>query len=69
MMRAALKYLGVHSEDTIMIGDRMDTDVLAGIQSGLGTMLVLSGVTKCEQLQDFPYQPQSIFESVATIEP
>ncbi len=69
MMRAAMKYLGVHSEDTVMIGDRMDTDVLAGIQSGLGTILVLSGVTKREQVLDFPYQPQSIYDSVATIEP
>jgi len=68
MMRAALKYLGVHSEDSVMIGDRMDTDVLAGIQSGLGTILVLSGVTRREQLQDFPYQPQFIYDSVASIE-
>ena len=69
MMRAALKYLGVHSEDTVMIGDRMDTDVLAGIQSGMDTILVLSGVTRREQLGEFPYQPKYIYDSVATIEP
>lgn len=68
MMRAALNYLGVHSEETVMIGDRMDTDVLAGIQSGLGTILVLSGVTRADQVPDFPYQPRHIFDSVASIE-
>ncbi len=68
MMRAALNYLGVHSEETVMIGDRMDTDVLAGIQSGLGTILVLSGVTRADQVPDFPYQPRHIYDSVASIE-
>lgn len=68
MMRAALHYLGVHSENTIMIGDRMDTDVVAGIQSGLGTILVLSGVTAREQIADFPYQPGRVVDSVAEIE-
>ncbi len=69
MMRAALNHLGVHSEDTVMIGDRMDTDVLAGIQSGLETILVLSGVTRLDQVKDFPYQPKYIFDSVAAISP
>ncbi|HEX7394890.1 MAG TPA: HAD-IIA family hydrolase [Anaerolineaceae bacterium] len=69
MMRAALNYLGVHSENTVMIGDRMDTDVLAGIQSGMETILVLSGVTRREQVPDFPYQPKYIYDSVANIEP
>ena len=68
MMRAAMNYLGVHSEETVMIGDRMDTDVLAGIQSGLETILVLSGVTRVDQLPDFPYQPKHIYDSVASIE-
>jgi NagD protein len=68
MMRAAMNYLGVHSEDTIMIGDRMDTDVLAGIQSGLETILVLSGLTSRPQMLDFPYQPKCVFDSVAGIE-
>ena len=68
MMRAALNYLGVHSENTVMIGDRMDTDMVAGIQSGLGTYLVLSGVTSRDMIESFPYQPQRVFASVAEIE-
>ncbi len=68
MMRAALNHLGVHSEDTTMIGDRMDTDVVAGIQSGLGTILVLSGSTTREQINDYPFQPQLVVGSVAEIE-
>ncbi len=68
MMRAALNYLGVHSENTVMIGDRMDTDMVAGIQSGLGTNLVLSGVTSRDMIESFPYQPQRVFTSVAEIE-
>lgn len=69
MMRSALNYLGVHSEDTIMIGDRMDTDVLAGLQSGLETILVLSGVTRQADIDLFPYQPTRVVPSVAAIEP
>jgi len=45
MMRMALNYLGAHSEETMMIGDRMDTDIVAGVESGMMTTLVLSGVT------------------------
>ena len=68
MMRAALNHLGVHSEDTVMIGDRMDTDIVAGIQAGMGTILVLTGVTTREQINDYPYQPQRVFDSVAEVE-
>lgn len=68
MMRTALNYLGVHSEDTVMIGDRMDTDIIAGVQSGMDTVLVLSGVTSRELVARFPYQPRQIFPSVADIE-
>jgi NagD protein len=68
MMRAALNHLGAHSETTVMIGDRMDTDVVAGIQSGLQTILVLTGVTKREEIELYPYRPQVILESVAEIE-
>ena len=68
MMRAALNYLGVHSENTIMIGDRMDTDILAGIQSGMGTILVLSGVTSRDMISAYPYQPQRVVGSVAELE-
>ncbi len=67
MMRSALNYLGVHSESTTMIGDRMDTDIVAGIQSGMDTILVLSGVTTSKQVEDFPYRPGKIVKSVAEI--
>jgi len=69
MMRTALNYLGVHSEETVMVGDRMDTDMIAGIESGMDTILVLSGVTRREDVARFPYQPGRILGSVAEIEP
>lgn len=68
MMRTALNYLGVHSQDTFMVGDRMDTDMIAGVESGLETILVLTGVTKREDIEKFPYRPAHIVESVASIE-
>ncbi len=68
MMRSALKHLGVHSENTVMIGDRMDTDIIAGIETGMETILVLSGSTKMEDISKYPYQPGRIVESVAQIE-
>jgi len=69
MMRLALKKLGVHSQDTVMIGDRMDTDIVAGTESGMQTILVLSGVTRREDVRRFPYRPSHIVESVADIKP
>jgi NagD protein len=69
MMRSALNYLDVHSENTVMIGDRMDTDIVAGVESGMETILVLSGVTRREDVARYPYQPTHIMESVAEIEP
>ncbi len=69
MMRTALNYLGVHSENTVMIGDRMDTDMVAGVESGMDTILVLSGVTRPEEVARFPYQPARIVGSVADIDP
>ncbi len=69
MMRSAINYLGVHSENTVMIGDRMDTDIVAGVESGMETVLVLSGVTRREEVCRYPYQPTHIVESVAEIEP
>lgn len=68
MMRMALKYLGVHSENTVMIGDRMDTDVIAGVQTGLETILVLSGITRQEEVSLYSYLPTRIVPSVAEIE-
>ncbi|NLE44933.1 MAG: HAD family hydrolase [Chloroflexi bacterium] len=67
MMRTALNYLDVHSENTTMIGDRMDTDILAGVESGMDTVLVLSGVTRREDVNRYPYRPTRIVSSVAEI--
>jgi NagD protein len=69
MMRTALNYLGVHSENTVMVGDRMNTDIVAGVESGMETILVLSGVTGMEDIPRFPYQPNVIAESVEAIHP
>jgi len=68
MMRTALRTLDAHSEDSVMIGDRMDTDIVAGIESGLRTILVLTGVTRREQVERFPYRPSWILESIADVE-
>lgn len=70
MMRTALRRLGpdAHSENSVMIGDRMDTDIISGMESGLRTILVLTGVTAREQVERFPYRPTWIRESIAQIE-
>ena len=68
MMRTALRTLNAHSEDSAIVGDRMDTDMVAGIESGLHTILVLTGVTKREQVERYPYRPTWIRDSVADIE-
>lgn len=64
MMREALRRLNAHSEDSVMIGDRMDTDILSGIGAGMHTVLVLTGVTTREDLKRFSYQPHQIVESL-----
>ncbi len=69
MMRMALNYLDAHSEETVMVGDRMDTDIIAGVTSGMGTILVLSGVTRRDDVARFPYQPNQILDSVRDILP
>ena len=69
MMRSALRFLGAHSEDTVMVGDRMDTDIIGGVESGLETILVLTGVTQREDVRRFPYQPTHVLDSVAQIVP
>lgn len=68
MMRTALNYLSVHSEDTMMIGDNMQTDIIGGIQAGLETTLVLSGVTGRKGYQHYSYQPSQVLDSVAQLE-
>lgn len=69
MMRAALRNLGTHSGETVMVGDRMDTDIIAGTESGMETVLVLSGVTRREEVDRFPYRPSRVLNSVAELEP
>jgi NagD protein len=67
MMRSALNSLGAHSETTTMVGDRMDTDMVAGIEAGLETILVLTGVTGREEAERFPYRASRIVDSVADL--
>ena len=67
MMRIGLKRLGTHRDETAIIGDRMDTDIIAGIESEMETVLVLSGVTSRESVLSFPYRPQHIINGVGDI--
>jgi NagD protein len=67
MMRAALNRLGAHSESTVMIGDRMDTDVLAGVEAGMRTVLVLTGITQAGEVDRFPYRPYRVVSSIADL--
>jgi len=67
MMRHALKKIGCRREDTLIIGDRMDTDILAGVESEIETVLVLTGVTTRKDLFRFPYQPGHILDGVTEI--
>jgi len=68
MMRYAMNYLGTHSQNTVMVGDRMDTDIIAGMQAGMDTILVLSGLTSREDLATYPFKPTHILDGVADIE-
>jgi len=68
IMRSALRYLDEHSENAVMVGDRMDTDMKVGLESGLETILVLTGVTSPEMIPSFPYRPGRVVDSVADIE-
>jgi 5'-nucleotidase len=67
MMRSALNRIDAHSETTVMVGDRMDTDVVAGLEAGLRTILVMTGSTKPDQVERFPYRPTRIVDSIADI--
>ena len=67
MMRHALKVLGCHRADAVLIGDRMDTDIIAGIETDIDTVLVLSGVTSMDDLDKFSYRPKYILRDVGCI--
>lgn len=67
MMRTGLRLLGCHSGDAVMVGDRMDTDVISGLESGMSTVLVLSGVSTRETANAFAYRPTMILDGVGDI--
>ncbi|HEX3336655.1 MAG TPA: HAD-IIA family hydrolase [Jatrophihabitans sp.] len=65
MLRSALNRIDAHSESTVMVGDRMDTDIVAGIEAGLDTILVLSGSTRRQDIERFPWRPGRVLESIS----
>ncbi len=67
MMRSALNRIDAHSESTVMVGDRMDTDMIAGLEAGLRTILVLTGSTRPSQVERFPYRPTAVVDSIADV--
>ncbi|MCD4549938.1 HAD-IIA family hydrolase [Schaalia sp. lx-260] len=67
MIRAGLNKIGVHSENAAMVGDRMDTDIQAGVEAGLRTHLVLSGSTSLDQIENFPFRPFGIHEGIGEL--
>jgi NagD protein len=67
MMRSALNAIDAHSETTAMVGDRMDTDVVSGLEAGLETILVLTGLTTQADAERFPYRPSRIVDSIADL--
>ncbi|MEU6390639.1 HAD-IIA family hydrolase [Streptomyces sp. NPDC046939] len=67
MMRTGLNAIGAHSESSAMIGDRMDTDVLAGLEAGMTTFLVLTGLTSEAELDRFPFRPTEVVNSIADL--
>ena len=69
MMRSALNRIEAHSETTAMVGDRMDTDVISGLEAGLRTFLVLTGSTPPDHVERFPYRPTQVVDSVADLVP
>ncbi|THG29535.1 HAD-IIA family hydrolase [Naasia lichenicola] len=67
MFRSAMNKIGAHSENTAMIGDRMDTDIIAGIEAGLHTILVLTGISDQAEIDRYPFRPDEILGSVAEL--
>ncbi|RGE23325.1 HAD-IIA family hydrolase [Leucobacter sp. wl10] len=67
MFRSALNRIGAHSENTAMIGDRMDTDIVAGMEAGLHTVLVMTGISDRAEIERFPFRPDEVLPSVADL--
>jgi NagD protein len=67
MFRSAMNRIQAHSESTTMVGDRMDTDVVAGIEAGLETVLVLTGSTRRSDIARFPFRPSHVYDSIADV--
>nr|WP_062986134.1 HAD-IIA family hydrolase [Nocardia salmonicida] len=67
MMRSALRQIGAHSQSTVMIGDRMDTDVIAGLEAGMRTVLVTSGISTKASVEAYPFRPTMVVDSVADL--
>jgi NagD protein len=67
MFRSAMNKIGAHSENTGMIGDRMDTDIVAGIEAGLHTVLVLTGISDRAEIERYPFRPNEVLDSVADL--
>ncbi|MCU1646810.1 MAG: Ribonucleotide monophosphatase [Nocardia sp.] len=67
MMRSALRRINAHSQSTVMIGDRMDTDVISGLEAGLRTILVTTGISTQSTVEQYPYRPTAILHSVADL--
>ena len=67
MMRSALNRLEAHSESTVIVGDRMDTDIKSGLEAGLRTVLVTTGSTRPDQVETFPYRPTRVVDSIADL--
>ena len=67
MMRTALNRIEAHSETTVMIGDRMDTDIISGLEAGLRTILVATGATASHEVENYPYRPTRVVDSIADV--
>jgi len=67
MMRSALNRLEAHSETTVMVGDRMDTDIISGLEAGIRTVLVTTGSTPPDQVDTFPYRPTRVVDSISDL--
>ena len=67
MFRSAMNRIGAHSENTAMVGDRMDTDIVAGIEAGLHTILVMTGISDQNEIDRYPFRPDEVIQSVAEL--